>query len=78
MQAQILQGEKVENRSEMCIKMWKTSEKSLKNGWYYVENSVDAVDSTQFGHKFISNFFYSFHKVIDRQRKAINTIKDSE
>ena len=57
MQVQFLHGKKVDNIRKKCIKMWKTSENSLKNGWYYVENPVDAVDSTQFGHKFMSNLF---------------------
>ena len=71
----------MENRSEMCIKMWKTSEKSLKNGWYYVENSVDAVDSTQFGHKIISDFFlfissnYRFIKKGDKHDKRLRIIR---
>ena len=76
MQARILQSEKVENMRILCMEMWKTLEKPQKYGPDNVENPVDAVDSTQFGHKFISGNFYSFPVRIHKKRTPEKTIKD--
>ena len=78
MQMQILQSEKVENRRIKCTKMWITMEKPQKHGLLSVENPVDAVDSTQFGHKFISNYFLYISLIKPYEKQTGNRIKDAE